>query len=157
MIRSTQALLLALLLALAMIAGVTARADDDDNEAANAAARGVMDAFMAAFNAKDGAAWADTLLYPHVRFAGGKVTTFPDRAAFIAANHIDALIAGEGWDHSKWDSMQIVQSSPNKVHIAVEFSRYHKDGTKYASYPSLYIVEQVDGKWGIRARSSFAP
>jgi hypothetical protein len=53
--------------------------------------------------------------------------------------------------------MQIVQSSPTKVHIAVEFSRYHKDGTQYASYPSLYIVEQVDGHWGIRARSSFAP
>jgi hypothetical protein len=149
MIKSTQAFLLAF----AMIASAVARADD----AANAAARGVMDAFMAAFNAKDSAAWADTLLYPHVRFAGGKVVTFQDRAAFIAANHIDALIAGEGWDHSKWDAMQIVQSSPTKVHIAVEFSRYHKDGSKYASYPSLYIVEQVDGKWGIRARSSFAP
>ncbi|HTL00462.1 MAG TPA: hypothetical protein VL379_20655 [Pseudomonadales bacterium] len=149
MVRSTQALLLAF----AVITGAAVRADD----AANAAARGVMDAFMAAFNAKDGVAWADTLLYPHVRFASGKVTTFPDRAAFMAANHIDALIAGEGWDHSKWDSMQIVQSSPTKVHIAVEFSRYHKDGTQYASYPSLYIVEQVDGHWGIRARSSFAP
>ncbi len=149
MIRSTQAFLLAL----AMIASAFARADDS----ANAAARGVMDAFMAAFNAKDSTAWADTLLYPHVRFAGGKVVTFPDRATFIAANHIDALIAGEGWDHSRWDAMRIVQSSPTKVHIAVEFSRYHKDGTRYATYPSLYIVEQVDGKWGIRARSSFAP
>jgi hypothetical protein len=50
-----------------------------------------------------------------------------------------------------------VQSSADKVHITVAFSRYHKDGTKYASYPSLYIVERVDGRWGIRARSSFAP
>jgi hypothetical protein len=149
MIRSTQALLFAI----AMIASAAARAD----EAANATARGVMDAFMTAFNARDNGAWADTLLYPHVRFAGGKVTTFADRAAFVSANQIDALIAGEGWDHSKWDSMQIVQSSPTKVHIAVEFSRYHRDGTRYASYPSLYIVEQVDGRWGIRARSSFAP
>ncbi len=158
MIRSTQALLRVFaMLALAVIAGAAARADDAANALADAAARGVMDTFMAAFNAKDSEAWADTLLYPHVRFAGGRVTTFPDRAAFIAANHIEALIAGEAWDHSKWDSMQIVQSSPTKVHIAVEFSRYHKDGTKYASYPSLYIVEQVDGRWGIRARSSFAP
>ncbi len=149
MIRSTQALLLAIV----VIASAAARADD----AANAAARGVMEVFMAAFNARDSGAWADTLLYPHVRFAGGKVTTFPERAAFIDANHIDALVAGEGWDHSKWDQLSIVQSSPTKVHIAVEFSRYHKDGSKYASYPSLYIVEQIDGKWGIRARSSFAP
>jgi len=137
----------------ALIAAVTVQADD----AADASALKVMDAFMAAFNARDTQAWADTLLYPHVRFAGGTVTTFADRDAFIAANHIDKLIAGEGWDHSKWDSLQIVQSSPKKVHIAVEFSRYHADGTKYASYPSMYIVEQVDGRWGIRARSSFAP
>jgi len=137
----------------ALIAAVTVQADD----AADASALKVMDAFMAAFNARDTQAWADTLLYPHVRFAGGTVTTFADRDAFIAANHIDKLIAGEGWDHSKWDSLQIVQSSPKKVHIAVEFSRYHADGTKYASYPSMYIVEHVDGRWGIRARSSFAP
>ena len=142
-----------MVLSMVLVAAAAARADD----AADASARTVMDAFMAAFNARDTAAWADTLLYPHVRFAGGKVTIFPDRDAFIAANHIDKLIAGEAWDHSKWDSMQIVQSSPNKVHIAVEFSRYHADGTKYASYPSLYIVEQVDGHWGVRARSSFAP
>jgi hypothetical protein len=137
----------------AVIAALSARADD----AADASALKVMDAFMAAFNARDTNAWADTLLYPHVRFAGGAVTTFADRDAFIAANHIDKLIAGEQWGHSKWDSLEIVQSSPKKVHIAVEFSRYHPDGTRYASYPSLYIVEQIDGRWGIRARSSFAP
>ncbi len=113
---------------------------------------------MTAFNAKDSAAWADTLLYPHVRFAGGKVTTFPDRAAFIAANHIDALIAGEGWDHSKWDSMQIVQSSPTKVHIAVEFSRYHKDGTRSTrAIRRCTSSSRSTAHWGIRARSSFAP
>ncbi len=81
--------------------GTATRADD----AANSSALEVMDAFMAAFNARDTQAWADTLLYPHVRFAGGTVTTFSDRDAFVAANHIDRLIAGEGWDHSKWDAI----------------------------------------------------
>jgi hypothetical protein len=141
------------LLSIVLLMSAMARADD----AADARARKVMDEFMAAFNARDTGAWADTLLYPHVRFAGGTVTVYPDRTAFIAANHIDQLIAGEGWDHSKWDSIRIVQSGPNKVHFVVEFSRYHADGTKYASYPSLYIVEQVGGRWGVRARSSFAP
>ena len=136
-----------------LLATATARADD----AADTSALKVMDAFMAAFNARDAGAWADTLLYPHVRFASGKVTTYPDRAAFIAANHIDALIKGEGWDHSGWDSLTVVQSSADKVHIAVSFTRYHADGTKYASYPSLYIVERSEGRWGVRARSSFAP
>ncbi len=142
-----------LLFALAVQVPLAARADD----AANASALEVMNAFMAAFNARDTGAWADTLLYPHVRFASGKVTIFPDRAAFIAANHIDALIKGEGWDHSGWDSLEVVQSSADKVHIVVSFTRYHADGSKYASYPSLYIVERSEGHWGVRARSSFAP
>jgi hypothetical protein len=141
------------LLAFALLAAAQSRADD----VANAEALKVMDSFMAAFNKRDQAAWADTLLFPHVRFASGKVAIYPDRDAFIAGNQIDKLIDKEGWDHSAWDSMQVVQSSPDKVHITVAFSRYHKDGTKYASYPSLYIVERVDGRWGIRARSSFAP
>ena len=127
-------------------------------DAAADAALAVMDRFLAAFNARDVGAWADTLLYPHVRFAGGKVTTYPDRDAFIAAGkRLEALEAGEGWDHSTWDAREIVQESDTKVHIATVFSRYRADGTRYATYQSLYIVEAVDGKWGIRARSSFAP
>jgi hypothetical protein len=145
MIRRASLFLLLLLLPTLTYAGAAAAALD------------VMDRFLAAFNARDVGGWADTLLYPHVRFAGGRVTTYPDRDAFIADNHLDALAAGEGWDHSTWDSREIVQESDSKVHIATVFSRYHADGTRYASYQSLYIVEQVDGKWGIRARSSFAP
>jgi hypothetical protein len=126
-------------------------------DAAADSALAVMDRFLAAFNARDVGAWADTLLYPHVRLAGGKVTVYADRDAFIAGSRLDALAAGEGWDHSTWDSRDVVQESDSKVHIATVFSRYRADGTRYASYQSLYVVEKVDGKWGIRARSSFAP
>jgi hypothetical protein len=140
------------LLTLALLGAATVRADD----AANVEALKVMDAFMAAFNKRDAGAWADTLVYPHVRFASGKVAVYPDRDAFIAGNHLQALVA-QGWDHSAWDSLEVVQSSPDKVHITVTFTRYRKDGTKLASFPSLYIVERVDGRWGVRARSSFAP
>ncbi len=140
---------------IAIHATMSARADDATIAsplAANSSALKVMDAFMAAFNARDTEAWAGTLLYPHVRFASGKVTIFPDRAAFIAANGINALIAGEGWHHSGWDSLEVVQSSADKVHIAVSFTRYRADGEKYASYPSLYIVERGDEPLG-RART----
>jgi hypothetical protein len=30
-------------------------------------------------------------------------------------------------------------------------------GDKISEYDSLYVVENVNGRWGIRARSSFAP
>jgi hypothetical protein len=43
------------------------------------------------------------------------------------------------------------------VHIAVVFARFHENGERYATYPSLYVVERVGDRWGIRARSSFAP
>jgi len=142
----------AALLTIALFGATSGRADD----AANAEALKVMDAFMTAFNARDAAAWADTLVYPHVRFASGKVAVYPDRDAFIAGNHLQTLV-DQGWDHSAWDSMQIVQSSPDKVHITVTFTRFRKDGTQLASFPSLYVVERVDGRWGVRARSSFAP
>ncbi len=62
----------------------------------NAAALNVMDAFMAAFDAPNAGTWANTLLYPHVRFESGKVTLYPDRAAVASMR----WIAGEGWDHS---------------------------------------------------------
>ena len=30
-------------------------------------------------------------------------------------------------------------------------------GAEMASYDSFYVVERIDGRWGVRARSSFAP
>jgi len=49
------------------------------------------------------------------------------------------------------------QNDPVKVHFEVVFSRYKADGSKYATYQSLWIVTQRDGTWGVQARSSFAP
>jgi hypothetical protein len=126
-------------------------------KAAEEAAVGVMHAFMNAFNARDTAAWADTLHFPHVRLASGDVHMYRDRAAFLSAMDMDAFAAAFGWDHSTWDDMRIVQSSPEKVHVAVVFSRFDATGGKLASYHSLYVIELIDGRWGVRARSSFAP
>ncbi len=143
----------AMVLAAALFHGACATAAQTDD----AAGLAVMDAFLAAFNARDVSAWADTLVYPHVRLASGTVAVYPDREAFIASMRLDALAANEGWSHSTWDSREVVQRGPDKLHIATVFSRYHANGERYATYRSLYVVERVDGRWGIRARSSFAP
>jgi hypothetical protein len=128
-----------------------------DRPAAEPGALAAMDAFMAAFNARDVAAWADSLHFPHVRIASGEVLVYPDREAFVAAMDLDAFAAQTGWRRSAWDGMRVIQASPQKVHIAVTFTRYDADGAKMASYDSLYVVENVAGRWGVRARSSFAP
>lgn len=141
--------------------GAASAAADDDRAAAvqmaETRARAVMDAFLSAFNASDVEAWADTLLFPHVRLASGQVHVYPDRAAFVDAMDMLAFATQTGWRYSTWDDMAVVQSSPDKVHIRVRFSRFDAADALIASYDSLYIIERVDGRWGVRARSSFAP
>lgn len=124
---------------------------------AEAEALAVMETFLKAFNASDVEAWADTLVFPHLRFASGTVTVYADRAEFVAAMDMAAFAANTGWRRSSWDHMQIVQSSPEKVHVRVRFSRFDAQDELIASYDSLYIIEAADGRWGVRARSSFAP
>jgi hypothetical protein len=124
---------------------------------AEARAIAVMEAFLQAFNARDEAAWAETLNFPHVRIASGRVVTFPDRAAFLEASDLGRFAAETGWDYSTWDDMRVIQASADKVHIAVRFTRYDDQGAELASYQSFYVVDRLDGRWGVRARSSFAP
>ena len=46
--------------------------------------RQVMHEYMAAFNSRDPARWADTLLFPHVRVGRGGVAVHPARDEFVA-------------------------------------------------------------------------
>lgn len=149
--RGSAAFLFALLLSGAGISSA------QDTETPEAAALAVMDAFLVAFNARDEAAWADTLHFPHVRLASQTVTVYPDREAFLAAMDMDAFAATYGWQYSTWDNMSVIQSSERKVHVQVIFSRFNADDELLASFNSLYVIELVDGRWGVRGRSSFAP
>ncbi len=120
-------------------------------------ARGVMDEFMSAFNDRDEARWSETLLFPHVRIASGGVNVTPSRQAFLAEADMDRFAEENDWDFSEWDSIEVVQSGQDKVHFKVQFSRFNPQGERYATFDSLYILQKIDGRWGIRARSSFAP
>ena len=55
------------------------------------------------------------------------------------------------------DRKDVIQSSDDKVHVAVQFTRYDRTHTKLATYQTLHVVTCVAGHWGIQARSSFAP
>ena len=151
--------ILSMLLAGVMLLPTVIQADGHDNEhsEAIAAARVVMDDFMSTFNARDEAAWADTLHFPHVRIASGGVDVVTDKAAFVASRDMDEFARVNNWSHSEWDSIEVMQAGPDKVHFKVTFSRFNPQGKRYVTFNSLYILQQVDGRWGIRARSSFAP
>ena len=127
------------------------------NEEAVQAARAVMDDFITHFNARDEARWADTLLFPHIRVASGTVAVTPTKAEFVANMDLDAFAEANNWSHSAWDSIEVIQAGPDKVHFKVRFSRFNPAGERYVSYDSLYVVQRAGDRWGIRARSSFAP
>ena len=114
----------------------------------------VMDKFLAAFNAKDTPGFEATFHYPHMRIASYplQVLTAPGQQDDIFGN-----LAAEGWAKSRWDARTIVQCSAEKAHILATFGRLHADGTEYAKYDGLYVIELRDGFWGITVRSTFAP
>lgn len=114
-----------------------------------------LDEFLAAFNSRDGAAWAATLHYPHVRLAGGEVLVWATPDEYARSNDVRDL-ARAGWSHSRWDWRRMVQASEDKLHFLVQFTRYGEGERRIGSYESLYVLTLRDGHWGVQARSSFA-
>jgi hypothetical protein len=116
----------------------------------------VLDEFIAAFNQRDGDAFAATLNYPHVRIASGTVTVVASPEDHTRTYRARAGLIEPEWDHSAWDSREVIHSSDDKVHLAVRFTRYDKSGNALNTYDAVYVVTCVDGHWGIQARSSSA-
>ena len=118
-------------------------------------ARRAIDIFFEGFNAEDDARIREALQFPHVRIASGTVRVVDAPDSFRTP--FDRLKEHEGWHHSSLDRAEVVHESADKVHFDVAFSRYHADGTKYATHEALWVVTRLDDHWGIQARSSFAP
>jgi len=122
-------------------------------EGPETAALRVLDDYIAAYNARDEAAFVATLHFPHVRIAGDRVRTFPGIGEYMRELELEK----GGWDYSTWTERRVVQSGPTKVHVAARFTRYRAGGIPVGSYDSLYVIVLRNGKWGILARSSYAP
>jgi hypothetical protein len=119
----------------------------------------VLDEFMAAFNNQDFDAMAALFHYPHVRIARGGVSIWDTAEEYKAARtpaDQERFLRATEWHHSGWDSRQVVHRSDDKVHIAVQFTRYREDGSVIGNYDSLWIVTKRYGRWGVQARSSYA-
>ena len=139
-----------------LLLALGAWADDTEESDSINKAMQVLDSFMYSFNARDMNSWSETLNYPHVRIAGGKVTIWDTKEEYSAINVFNRLTA-TGWDHSAWLSKDVVLVSKNKVHISTVFQRYDKNNNPMKKYQSLYVVTNDEGHWGVQARSSLAP
>jgi hypothetical protein len=118
------------------------------------AAMATLDDFMSALNRRDEAGVNKAMNFPHVRLASGRVTTWEKPGDYRFEGFIGR--AGEDWAESRWDERNVVHAGPDKVHFAVQFSRWRADGSLMGRYRSIWIVTRADGKWGVQMRSSFA-
>lgn len=112
--------------------------------------------WMLALNAHDAAKMDSFLRFPHVRVAANSVTVYW-RPGDNPMDVFRKLMDEQGWHHSAWTDIRLVQSSPNKAHYAVQYTRYRADGSVIGVFDSLYVFICIDGDWKIQVRSSFGP
>jgi hypothetical protein len=118
----------------------------------------VCDELYETVNAHDPEGHIRALNFPHVRIASGRVTVW-DTVDELRATYLP-LIAQPlepGWHHSTMDQKDVIHSSPDKVHVAVQYTRWTADHQPIAIYQALWVVTCVQGHWGVQVRSSFAP
>jgi hypothetical protein len=119
-----------------------------------AAAQAVLDAFMAAFNARDTEAFEKTFNFPSVRLASNRLVVL-NPGDMKPERYTTGALAE--WDHSEWERRDVIHAGPDKVHIDTRFTRYRKDGSVIGGFDSIYVVTCESGHWGVKARSSYAP
>lgn len=130
----------------------------------------VLDRYMDALNALDLEGHIGTYHFPHYRHAHGQIVVWQDQAEVLSlftargASRRAGLraVLEPDWHRSEWTRREIVQSGPEKVHVATTFVRLREDGSEIKRFDSLYVLtleEDRQGvrRWGIRGRSSFAP
>jgi hypothetical protein len=124
------------------------------NDEAVKQARLVMHAHFTALNARDEAALAVTLHFPHYRLSGGRLKTWPASDTYFADFQARA---GDGWHHSELDVVDVIAAEPEKVHLDVRFTRYRADNGVLGKFRSLWVIAKLYGRWAAQLRSSFAP
>ena len=115
-----------------------------------AAALAVLDAYMAAFNARDLAAFTATINFPHVSVGAAEITVTE------AGGRIPAFAATDpssGWSYSTLDRARVVHADADKVHIDARITRHGVDGSALGVYDVIYVVTREDGRWGMKALS----
>ena len=111
-----------------------------------------MDKFMATFNSRNPKEWSLSLQYPHVRPSVRRDPVITMSAEEYADGFDFQRPVSMGWDHSEWDSREIVHLSDRKAHGAGQYSRYNAQGEKFWTNQVVYIITKVNDNWGIKAR-----
>lgn len=113
--------------------------------------------FQDKWNNRDIDEYDKDINFPHARVGADGNLVITESPPILPKGFFKWFIKSTEWNHSCFDYIRVIQSSQNKVHLAIQFSRYKADGTKIGSYPSLWVITNEAGHWGVKMRSSFAP
>ena len=117
------------------------------------AALAVMQAHIDALNTRNEARIAASLHFPHYRLSGVELKCWQTPDSYFADFKSRA---GGDWAHSRFDDIQVVRASENKVHLDAEINRFNGEDQKIASFRSLWVITLEEGRWAAKFRSSFA-
>ena len=108
------------------------------------------------FNKRDRKISVDLMHFPHVRLWNNQFSIFNSEEEFLKGFDLQTQkLDQEGWTHTVTKDIQAVQSDKSKVHLLLLQSRRNKDDIEIENFQTLWIMTKIDGKWGIRFRSSF--
>ena len=127
-----------------------------DNDPIYAECMRVLDVWMDAVNRGDTTAMDACMHFPHARLGEARMFFYPD-AGSNPADVLQAVAASDGWKKSVWLERTLLQSSNNKAHFNVSYTRLRADGSEIGRYDALYVMTKIGGVWGVQMRSSFAP
>ena len=119
---------------------------------AETAARGVIDAFFAAWNGADNEAMRKTINFPHAFIVRDGRAAIAKSAIRIGTD-FEGMRESEGWHHSQYHGLEFIHAAPDKVIAQLTFTRHDEDGTIYRTVPVLWIITNQDGHWGIQLRA----
>ena len=108
------------------------------------------------FNTRDTEAQLAEMHFPHLRLAQNKFQWWETPADYRAVQKENTRrLKEEGWHHTASLSITPVQVGVDKVHLTIRQSRQHEDGTEYNGFDTFWIFTRLNGRWGVRFRSSF--
>ena len=114
--------------------------------------------FMSYLNSGNNSGLFNTIHTPHVRISENGVRIY-NNLQELQENYLKDFVdrAGDSWHHTVLDSTEVLHNSQNKVHVYIQWTRYDANDLLLATHKALWIMTRVDGRWGVQARSSFAP
>ena len=123
-----RSILATILLGLIGLQGLGAQTADAGAEAAT---RSALEAFIGAWNTADDAELRKTMNFPFVSLFGGGAIVAQEPQDF--STDFAAMRQRNDWARSAFDfeTLQILASSDDKVHCAIDFHRYNSEGERY--------------------------